>query len=336
MTFARRIGPFGRAAIFVVVAAALHVATFIGLGSLFPGSVYLTTLALGFALGPLAWVLFRDHLGARFWPVFGLALLLILIAAGLLLLAGLETAICLVIGLPLCAPGVALGILAVRRWQRGRDGGSKVHVVLLGLPLMVAALEAQVAYPSSEASVTTRIDIAAPPAAVWAQTLDIAPIRAGERVWTLSHYLLGAPQPVSAELHGDRRNLRWTRGVHFTEILTARDENRHLAWRFVFDAPESLAAFDPHVSPDSDRLRLTRGAYRLEETATGTRLTLQSHYRLRTPFNRYLGLWGARFLTDFHFSVLSVIKTRAEAQARRGAAFPPLLASSPHEPEISP
>lgn len=304
--------------LFILITVTLHFVTFYVLAHLVPGAIFFTTMVLGFVLGALAWPMFHTRHGLKFWQVFWLVLLLIVITAPVLLVFGLETAICLVLGLPLFAPAALLGLLVSREVERRRDGGMgggpKSRAVLLGLPLIVAGIEGQITYPLGNAGVTTRIEIAAPPAIVWANTLEIAPIRDDERIWTMSHHLLGAPQPVSAVLEGDRRTLRWTKGVRFAEIITERRENRHLVWRFAFDDPESLAAFDPHISPDSPRLRLTRGEYILEPTATGTRLTLQTHYLLRTPFNGYLKLWGERFLQDFHSSVLSVIKIRAEAQ----------------------
>ena len=61
-------------------------------------------------------------------------------------------------------------------------------------------------------------------------------------------------------------------------------------------------------------MRLTEGSYRLEKVEGGTRLTLQTSYRLHTPVNAYLGLWGELFLQDFHGAVLDVIKARSEAE----------------------
>lgn len=305
---------YRNAAIFVAAAVVLHVTTFVGLGQLVPGSVFVTTGAIGFVLGGLAWVLFQARWAGRFWLVFWTTIVGTLIAAGLLMVVRLETGICLVIGLPLFAPGAALGILAARNWQARRGDGPKLRVALLGLPLLVAAVEGQVAWPRHDAVVTTEVEIAAPPAVVWAQTLEIPAIRPSERIWTLSHHLLGAPQPISAKLHGDHRQLVWTKGVRFSERVTERVEQERLAWDFVFDSPDSLDAFDPHVSPDSYRLKLTTGQYVLESIDGGTRLTLQSRYRLHTPVNRYLTWWGELFLQDFHRSVLAVIKTRSETE----------------------
>ena len=277
-------------------------------------AVFLGTGVIGFVLGALGWFLFARLVDNRFWSVAGIVLVLTILTCVVLIVMQAETAICLVIGLPIYAPFAALGMWVARIWkQRGQSQG-RSNAVLIGLPVLAVAVGPQMVWPGADYAVVTKIDIAAPVEVVWAHTLDIAPISAEERIWTLSHGLLGAPRPVSARLQGDLRHLEWTQGVVFQEQITARQEFESLEWDFVFHDPATLAAFDPHVSPDSYHLRLTDGAYRLEAIEGGTRLHLQTRYRLHTPVNAYLGLWGELFLQDFHSAVLDVIKRRSEAR----------------------
>ncbi len=155
----------------------------------------------------------------------------------------------------------------------------------------------------------------APADVVWAQTLVIPEIQPDERVWTFSHNVLATPRPESATLNGNLRDLRWTKGVRFQEIITGQIENERLSWRFNFHDEASLASFDPHVSPNSEMLRVSDGFYELTQLSDGrTRLVLETHYQTRSPVNGYLRLWGKLFLNDFHNAVLGVIQMRAERQ----------------------
>lgn len=89
-------------------------------------------------------------------------------------------------------------------------------------------------YEPHDGAVTTIIDIAAPPEVVWQQTAEIRNVRQDELSWTFSHGIVGVPQPVDARLEGTGvgavRQLEWTRGVKFQEIVTRWEENRLLAW----------------------------------------------------------------------------------------------------------
>lgn len=119
-----------------------------------------------------------------------------------------------------------------------------------------------------------------------------------------------------ARLYLTRNNQGPPNTLRASLIITESLPNQRLAWRFHFNEPESLASFDPHISPTSEMLTVSDGFYALTtEESDKTRLTLETHYQIRSPFNPYLRLWGALFLNDFHNSVLAVIKTRAEAAA---------------------
>ena len=134
-----------------------------------------------------------------------------------------------------------------------------------------------------------------------------------QRVWTFSHNILGTPRPIDAVLVGDVRKLRWTGGIVFEEHLTALESNTSMTWDFVFNAPETLTAFDPHIAPQGGIVNMQSGSYHLTSLPNDvTSLTLETNYSIRTPVNTYLAIWGEVFLQDFHHAVLSVIKTRSE------------------------
>ncbi|MFS2325252.1 SRPBCC family protein [Brucella sp. H1_1004] len=227
-----------------------------------------------------------------------------------------EGGICVIMAAPFFAVFSAIGswvtLSLIRRFRSPRS-----TMLVIALPLMVYPLEPLLKYEPHEGAVTTVIDITASPDIVWQQTAEIRNLRADELSWTFSHGIVGVPQPVDARLEGKGvgavRQLEWTRGVKFQEIITKWEENRLLAWDFNF-GPESIpAAVEAHIDVDSSYLKLTNGDYQLEALPNGhTRLTLTTRYRIATPINFYCDFWGKVFLNDFHGVVLKVIRDRSQ------------------------
>ena len=225
-----------------------------------------------------------------------------------------EGGICVAMAAPFFFMGGIVGsILTVRvlRHQSTR----KLPPLMIVLPLLLAPLENYFSYEMVDRQFTSVIEIDASPADIWAETVEIRNIAPTERQRTFSHDVVGVPKPVDARMEGRGvgavRHLQWTDGVHFQEVVTKWDENRHLAWDFRF-GPESIPDHvEAHIDVDSSYLKLARGEYVLEPLADGrTRLTLTTHYRMATPINAYCQLWGRVFLNDFHSTVLKVIKAR--------------------------
>jgi len=230
-----------------------------------------------------------------------------------------EGGICVAMAAPFFCGASALGswlsFLCLRRLRSRSAVSCVIALPLLGLPGMPDAPA-----PPLEGQVQSVVEIAAPPSAVWANTVAIAEIRPEERIWTVSHDLVGVPRPVDARLAGRGvgavRHLRWTRGVRFEEVVTFWQQDRALAWTFRFGPDSIPRAVEGHVKVDSAYLRLTGGDYRLSPLPGGhTRLVLTTHYRIATPINAYCDWWGHIFLDDFHGAVLHVIKARSEAAA---------------------
>ncbi|HWT63336.1 MAG TPA: SRPBCC family protein [Ochrobactrum sp.] len=227
-----------------------------------------------------------------------------------------EGGICVVMASPFFCVFSALGSWAtlslIRRFRTPRS-----TMLVIALPLLFYPLEPLLKYEPHDGAVTTIIDIAAPPEVVWQQTAEIRNVRQDELSWTFSHGIVGVPQPVDARLEGTGvgavRQLEWTRGVKFQEIVTRWEENKLLAWDFRF-LPDSIpAAVEAHIDVNSDYLKLANGDYRLEALPNGqTRLTLTTRYQIATPINFYCDLWGKVFLNDFHGVVLKVIRDRSE------------------------
>ncbi|MGB0959887.1 MAG: SRPBCC family protein [Halocynthiibacter sp.] len=280
--------------------------------------VVVTALVLfPLTFGVATQVIGDPYVARKFATVFWWACLVFAGISLLLLILEFETVICIVLAIPLFLPLFAVGIWgarAVLRLLNARFDGRKLHSILLLLPLSYFLAEGQFTYPYEAQFVKTEIVIDAPVAEVWTHTVEIPEIQPNERIWTFSHRVLRTPMAVDAVVDGDLRDLRWTKGVRFQERIRHRDEGRYLAWDFEFPDGASLVGFDPHLTPKGAVLNLTDGFYRLDPMGDGrTKLTLETHYTVHSPMNWYLALWGDLFLSDFHKSVLFVIKTRSEA-----------------------
>ncbi len=289
----------------------LYVLGFLLQAKYFDQGFFVSLVLTPLCLGAMAQTVFDPERVKNHWRILLYALGLTALMLAILWLVGVETLICIVMSLPIIIPLEMVGVVLARSYLG--QGKATLNAALILLPLLALPAERFVTYPQSAGVVTSEIIIEASADVVWDHTAVIPTIQERERIWTLSHMLLGAPQPVSAEVEGNLRQLKWTKGVRFQEIITERIKHERLAWDFSFNDPESLASFDPHVSPNSEMLRVANGFYQLSTTEDGrTLVRLQTHYTVRSPFNPYLNWWGHLFLNDFQNSVLAVIKSRSE------------------------
>lgn len=86
---------------------------------------------------------------------------------------------------------------------------------ILADPWGVQSLEPHLNFAEYGNSVTTVIEINAPPSAVWQQTVEIPEISPDELPFSVSHDIIGVPRPQNAEIDGSgqgaTRNLRWSK-----------------------------------------------------------------------------------------------------------------------------
>lgn len=250
------------------------------------------------------------------WPHIRNGWIVIALLVAISMLFFREGGICVAMAAPCflvgSAAGSALTLLLLRQFRSPRSATFVIVLPLLGFPI-----EPHLSYPEYSGEVTTVIEIAAPPSAVWQNTVEIPDIDPAELPFTFSHHVVGVPHPENAAIVGKGvgavRQLRWTKGVRFEEVVTDWDQDRHLAWEFRF-GPDSIPdAVEAHIDVDSSYLKLANGEYTLELLPNGnTRLSLTTRYWIATPINAYCNLWGKIFLNDFHGAVLKIIKDRSE------------------------
>ena len=165
----------------------------------------------------------------------------------------------------------------------------------------------------------------APPARVWQEILDARGIRPEEMPHTLIH-LIGVPRPVEGinrqRPDGEVRESRWERGVHFLGRVTARTEQREIAWRYEF-APDSFPAgtMDDHVVIGGRYFDLGETRFLLTPLDGGrTRLSIEAHYRVSSSVNLYAVPVAALLGEDFVEALLTLYRLRAERPDPRPAA----------------
>lgn len=230
-----------------------------------------------------------------------------------------EGAICIAMVLPIWLPAAVAGALVngwnARRTRRANDV-RLLSVGWLALPFFVLLAEQPSPPPWQEQIVTRSIDVPESAEELWPLVVSIPAITATEGRPNLTQDLLGVPRPSEARLVqvGGRwvRKATWGDTIRFEEEVVAVAPYRRLAWHFRFPDDSIQRHTDRHVSPDGPMLKIISGEYRLEPLpGEGTRLVLETRYRMRSRFAPYLRLWGEQMLGDVQSNILEVLKQRS-------------------------
>lgn len=230
---------------------------------------------------------------------------------------GWEGAICIAMGLPILLIFSSLGgVLGAIVPARGLAGTASAML----LPFLLAPLEQQIPRPDALHEVHTSILIDATPAAVWAEIVQVPPIRPEEQKPAL-FTRLGFPRPVSATLSrpgvGAVRHARFERGVLFLETVTDWIPERRL--RFTIAAQtDSIPAstLDEHVTIGGPYFDVLSGRYDIRPAPDGgVILDLTSELRVSTHFNLYAAPWADAIMRSIQENILEIIRTRAERSA---------------------
>lgn len=237
-----------------------------------------------------------------------------------------ETLICVLMLLPIYMPlASAGGILGGRLVKRRKERRGQTTVAcFVFLPFFLAPIEASFEAPTLRDSYTNSIFIDATPEQVWATLPDVRRIDPRELPWTLSH-AIGLPRPISATTDrlvvGGVRDLMWEKGVHFQERITLMRPAEVLAYDVIVDEQSmQIAELDTHIVVGDRYFNVESGRYELKEVDGGTRLALTTSYRMTTRLNWYGRIMADLVLDDLHYSILTVLKNRIEANAHTAAS----------------
>lgn len=280
------------------------------------GALAFAMLVFPFCLGFATQVLFDPQVVMRKRAVFGASFLATVVLSTILIATGVESMGCALMAFPIFFVVQFLGIIMARAAldQTPDDMSNAARSSLLIVPFLPAFFAPSLPVWEGYHTVTNQIQIAASPDQVWAEIVNFPTVQSSERLWTVSHNLIGTPVPLHSKISGEIRAAHWSQDISYNERLTGQSAT-HMAWDIEFaDGFKTHDSFQ-RILPNSDQFELLSGRYDLAYDGRITTLTLSTNYRLNTTFNTYVALWGALFLGDNHNSILHVLKLRAEREA---------------------
>ncbi|MES3024798.1 MAG: SRPBCC domain-containing protein [Pseudomonadota bacterium] len=241
----------------------------------------------------------------------------------------IEGVICAILILPLFAAYGALSGAAMGAICRITNWPKKTAVYsFAALPLLLGVLLPGGPSEPYLGAIERTVIVNAGAPAVWRQLHDARDIKAQEvgRAWM---YRIGVPTPLSgiarATPDGMVRDVRMGKGIHFTQLATRWEPNRHVKWDFKFkDDSFPPGALDDHVKIGGEYFDLIDAEYVLVPLSPArTALTLRMHYRLSTGFNWYAKLLASGLIGNFEEVILDFYASRA-AQKGKGPRLRPL------------
>jgi len=251
-----------------------------------------------------------------------IAVLVTLLAAGVLLLLAFEGMICLIMAAPIVSPMTIVGAILGKWMAECTTAGSGQMVgMILAVPFLCGAEALTRQIP--ERVVLTTVEVDAPPEVVWKRIVEFPDLPAP----TDWFFRCGIACPMRARIEGSGvgavRHCEFSTG-DFVEPITVWEEPVRLAFDVV-DQPDPMVELTPwrHVHPPhlEDRsLESQRGEFRLIDLGGGrTRLEGRTWYTFDMHPQIYWTLWSDFSIHRIHRRVLDHIRTLAEADAA-GAA----------------
>jgi len=231
----------------------------------------------------------------------------------------IEGLICAVLIAPLFAVVGAIGGLIMGAICR-KNGWPRQALYSVGvLPLVLGGLEQHMPLPDRERTIEHARIVKASPADVWRQIenpRDIGPQEV-EQAWV---YRIGVPLPKAGvterTAEGVIRHITMGSGIHFDELATVWEPNRHVRWANRF-APDSFPpnTLDDHVKIGGRYFGIGDTDYTLTPAGTATELRMTVRYRLSTSFNWYAGPILDLLIGNYEDVILSFYAHRAESDA---------------------
>jgi uncharacterized membrane protein YhaH (DUF805 family) len=277
-------------------------------------------VALPFCLGMFA-ALFYSAAERRSWlACVGVAMLAFLFCMLGLVAVAVEGLICVLMAIPVASPLVILGatvgyFLQVEKWRRPHDAVRLYAVGWIALPLAFISESVQPLQPEHY-SVTTTIDIAASPEAVWRHVVQFSELPPPTDLF----FRAGVAYPIRARIWGSGvgavRHCEFSTGP-FVEPITVWDEPHLLAFD-VTCQPHPMRELSPYRALDTPHLNgfflSKHGQFLLTRLGAGsTRLSGTTWYTQRLWPGRYWRLWSDYVVHKIHSRVLEHIKTETEA-----------------------
>jgi hypothetical protein len=286
-------------------------------------------VAMPFCLGLVSALIYGYHKPRNLASCLVVSCLSVALLGLLLLAIAVEGVVCLLmaapIGLILAMMGGALGYALQRNRWDGIRTQSTFGALLLFLPLMMGtdALKPQ---DPPLLTVSTQIEIAAPPQTVW-RYITSFPTLAPPTEWP---FRIGIAYPIRSTLVGSgvgaQRTCQFSSG-YFNEPIDVWQENQQLGFR-ISGEPLVMEETSPygHIHTkhiDGQYFQAQDARFVLTPLANGhTLLTGTSRYRNRMWPTEYWRLWSDAIVHQIHLRVFNHIKQLAEADAAKTAEQP--------------
>lgn len=274
-------------------------------------------VALPFAMGLVSVLLFAGRQERSFKSCMAAAVLPIAFAGLCLLAAAVEGAICLLMAAPIALVlalfGGWVGYMIVRN-RSHRLHPAAAMLILLSAPF-TTGMERMAGIEPPLLSVTTSVEIDAPPERVWPNVIAFSPITE-PRDWILR---TGIAYPTRARIFGSGvgaiRHCIFSTG-EFVEPVTVWEENRLLAFNVDYQ-PEPMLELSPYPKLKAPHLHgylaSRHGELRLTPLEGGrTRLSGTTWYTDRVWPSRYWQLWSDMIIHHIHLRVLNHIRLQSE------------------------
>jgi hypothetical protein len=229
----------------------------------------------------------------------------------------IEGLICAVIVLPLFGFIGAIGGLMMGAVCRLTRYGKRSIYSFAALPLLFGALPASEVDLTRVETVERTLIINRSAARIWQEIHSVKDIQPDElnQAWM---YRIGVPLPLAGVTEqtpsGPIRRITMGKAVHFDQVATAWQENRHVRWVYRFH-PDSFPpqALDDHVMIGGRYFDLIDTEYALQPVdQVSTALKIKMSYRVSTQFNWYADKVARLLIGNFEEVILAFYRARAE------------------------
>ncbi len=223
-------------------------------------NVTVSILLISLGLGVAAQAIFNWHNTRSNLKVFEYAMYALIVMLLPLIVFGLETLICVAMALPIVALMLIIGITAASMINTAINNRT-LCMPLLALPFALPIIDVTSLTSVDRYAVTTTMNLPVGIDAAMELTRDVPMIHDHERPWTVTHNILRAPRPVSAEIIDGVRYATWEKGVKFQEVIHDDGDDTTLSWGFVFPDIRLLRPIDYSVAPTGPEVFMYKWSY---------------------------------------------------------------------------
>ncbi len=282
-------------------------------------------IGVPFIAGFLAVMLWSVHEEKTFGECLGMAAVVTFAFVVIIFLSSVEGAVCIIMAAPIgffiAVAGALLGYFLQREsWDNRPPNQNRKEVLFLVLPLFVGfsmyADSTQNTYP--QYSVTTAIEINAPPEVVWDNVIAFPELPPPTSLLFRS----GIAYPIGARIDGEGvgaiRYCTFSTGS-FVEPIEVWDPPRLLKFAVISNPPalKELSLYDSIHPPHVENFFVSeQGQFLLVPLENGrTRIEGTTWYHNRISPDWYWKLYSDAIIHKIHTSVLEHIKRLSETEA---------------------